>query len=304
MERVLDVRLPVCSRKPVAQHGLAAALVPPLRVVAVCNVSRDHPVSHGRSCPRLLLLPSAHCSTTAVAVAQVVVWPVADTDCWERGDTTGRLYFQVPLWVFMALSVLSLAYAVCRLRTGTAATLHLRRDRLWRHSAYVAAFVGVWVWPVAHAVMDFDNGTAVFTYLDAVAVSGQAFLFACIRLSEPGAWAVIRGIAEPLLLSYGRPGGWQQQSEGRERGREGGKGRRGGCRAAVTVGISGHAHGGSPPPPPRRGFGAVGAGLLVALAQLPGLLWLLLRLLLLHRPQRCCCGRRRERVGGRRRGGR
>lgn len=106
----------------------------------------------------------------------------------------------------MALSVVSLAYAVCRLRTGTAATLHLRRDRLWRHAAYVAAFFLVWLWPVVHALTDFYNHTQAFTILDAVAVSGQGFLFACIRLSEPGAWAVIRGIVEPLLRSYGWPG--------------------------------------------------------------------------------------------------
>ena len=96
-----------------------------------------------------------------MAVYQIVTHHIADEDCWERGDTTAELFFEVPLWAFMALSVVSLAYAVCRLRTGTAATLHLRRDRLWRHSAYVAAFFLVWLWPVVHALADFYNNTVV-----------------------------------------------------------------------------------------------------------------------------------------------
>ena len=118
----------------------------------------------------------------------------ADHTCLVRGTDGSSLVFEVPLVAFLALALASLAYAAVRLSSGTRDTATLRRRLLFRHSAYVLAFVCLWLWPLLHDLLDASDGVYAYVLLEAIAVSGQALVFAAIRLTEPGAWAILQRI--------------------------------------------------------------------------------------------------------------
>jgi hypothetical protein len=137
-----------------------------------------------------------------------------DHTCLVRGTDSASLIFEIPLLFYVALAVCSLVFAACRLSSGTRNTAVMRRRLLMRHSAYVAAFLVLWLWPLVRDFMGGDSAgggpyggspvspgaASAFAILDALSASGQAAVFACIRLSEPGAWAILTR----LLRGYAR----------------------------------------------------------------------------------------------------
>ena len=123
----------------------------------------------------------------------------ANHTCLVRGTDGSSLVFEVPLIAYLALALGSLAYAALRLSFGSRDTVALRRRLLFRHVAYVAAFVCLWLWPLLHDFLDADDSSYSYVLLEAVAVSGQALVFAAIRLTEPGAWAILKRIARRTL---------------------------------------------------------------------------------------------------------
>jgi hypothetical protein len=114
--------------------------------------------------------------------------------CTLKGDSIGHLLFEVPLYVYLSFALCSLVYASARLKTGTRATLALRRRLFLRHSTYVVAFVLLWVWQLIHRFIAYDARSWTLQFLSAAAVSSQGLLFACIRLSEPGSFALLKNI--------------------------------------------------------------------------------------------------------------
>ena len=117
-----------------------------------------------------------------------------DHTCLVRGTDGASLVFEVPLIAYLLLALASLVYAAARLSSGTRDTAVLRRRLLFRHGAYVVAFVVLWLWPLLHDLLDANDANASYVLLEAVAVSGQALVFAAIRLTEPGAWAILQRI--------------------------------------------------------------------------------------------------------------
>jgi hypothetical protein len=112
--------------------------------------------------------------------------------------------FTIPLLIALLIAIVSLVYAVQRLNAGTRDTAILRRRLLQRHAAYVVAFIFLWLWPLLHEFIDSDNSSPLLVFLDAFSVSGQAAIFACIRLSEPGAWAILKKLFRQSLKRFYR----------------------------------------------------------------------------------------------------
>lgn len=134
---------------------------------------------------------SACVVTTAVVMGLGARGTTTNYACWLRGDSTEELAFLVPLAAYMALGLLSLIYAAVRLRRGAGVTLVARRSLLYRHAAYVLAFLFLWTWPILHAQFDNNDDILALSVMDALVISLQGFVFAAIRLSEPGAWFLL-----------------------------------------------------------------------------------------------------------------
>lgn len=118
-----------------------------------------------------------------------------DHTCLVRGTDSSSLVFEIPLFAYLLLAVISLIFAAVRLSSGTRTTKMLRRRLLTRHATYVIAFVMLWLWPLLYAFLDNgknDKAQEPLAIMDAVAVSGQAAVFAAIRLAEPGAWSILK----------------------------------------------------------------------------------------------------------------
>jgi hypothetical protein len=124
--------------------------------------------------------------------------------CVPSVNDPTSLIFTLPLFVALLIAIVSLVYAVQRLNAGSRDTAILRRRLLQRHSAYVVAFIFLWLWPLLHEFIDSDNSSPMLVFLDAISVSGQASIFALIRLSEPGAWAILKKLIRQFLKRFTR----------------------------------------------------------------------------------------------------
>ena len=116
---------------------------------------------------------------------------VMDHTCWIRSEQAQALTFEVPLVICLIFCILSLAYAGLRLRSGTRASRAVRNKLCRRHSTYTVAFAVLWTFPMLHYLVDDDSKQVWLTVADAITASGQAAVFAAIRLSEPGAWVLL-----------------------------------------------------------------------------------------------------------------
>eukprot|EP01138_Halocafeteria_seosinensis_P013084 gb/GECG01013362.1/.p1 GENE.gb/GECG01013362.1/~~gb/GECG01013362.1/.p1 ORF type:complete len:1282 (+),score=146.46 gb/GECG01013362.1/:1-3846(+) len=127
-------------------------------------------------------------TTTVAAIFLDVHKDSSDYICWIRADTDNLGTFDVFLYLSLVLAIGSLVYAFVRLNRGTEATVELRKAMRTRHSAYVVSYVLLWLWPATHYIWDQEDRNKGITIVDAIATSGQAAVFAMVRLSEPGAW--------------------------------------------------------------------------------------------------------------------
>lgn len=138
---------------------------------------------------------AAVCVSVAKHIGVSGTPPKHDRTCWIQSSVTDNWIVYVPLWAYCALALYSIGFAGWRLAAGSRATSVKRRSLFCRHSMYVVVFFLVWVWPIAHQLL-VDSGTKsyVLDSLDAATVTGQAFIFALIRLNEPGARRMMKRI--------------------------------------------------------------------------------------------------------------
>lgn len=144
-------------------------------------------------------------ASTAYVIGMGVNSDGQDHICWLKGDSTNTWVFEIPLYLFLSLGVFSLIFAFFRLRQGSALTLRSRRRLLFRHSLYIIAFIVLWLWPVTHHFFDADNNIFFLSLIDVLVVSGQGFIFACIRISEPGAWLLFKQLVRAACDCVMRP---------------------------------------------------------------------------------------------------
>ena len=112
---------------------------------------------------------------------------VMDHTCWIRSEAAGAYVFEGPLAACLVFALCSLLYAGFRLKSGTRASRQVRSLLFKRHSMYTLAFMVLWLFPMVHYLVDNDDRYIWLTLADSISASGQAFIFAVIRLSEPGA---------------------------------------------------------------------------------------------------------------------
>ena len=112
---------------------------------------------------------------------------VMDHTCWIRSEAAGAYVFEGPLAACLVFALCSLLYAGFRLKSGTRASRQVRELLFRRHSVYTLAFMVLWLFPMVHYLVDNDDRYIWLTLADSISASGQAFIFAMIRLSEPGA---------------------------------------------------------------------------------------------------------------------
>ena len=98
----------------------------------------------------------------------------------------------IPLLFYMIVACISLAYAGYRLFPGLKAFKRSRMALFSRHAAYVVAFVTIWIWPLLNALLPHRTTSDFFYVTDATLITGQAVVFASIRLLEPGAQRALR----------------------------------------------------------------------------------------------------------------
>lgn len=112
--------------------------------------------------------------------------------CWFSEDSTQLNLLDIPLLFYMIVACISLAYAGYRLFPGLKAFKRSRMALFSRHAAYVVAFVTIWIWPLLNALLPHRTTSDFFYVTDATLITGQAVVFASIRLLEPGAQRALR----------------------------------------------------------------------------------------------------------------